>query len=184
MIFIIGDIKLNYMNSIETNHPHKKPQRLCAPHIDMTPMVDLGFLLITFFIFTTSMAESRATSLFMPAEGDPTPVAASNAFSIILAGNNEIYYYQGSWQDAEKAQGIGKTGYGPVNGFRQAIQKCQQRAGVNKEKLMLLIKPLSTASYENVVNALDEVLINNVQRYAIVEANAEEKQYIQNKLPL
>ncbi|HJW17943.1 MAG TPA: biopolymer transporter ExbD [Flavisolibacter sp.] len=170
------------MNRIETGIPGKKPQRLCAPHIDMTPMVDLGFLLITFFIFTTSMAENRSTSLFMPAEGKPTPVAASNAFTIILSGNDEVFYYQGAWEDALKTSGMGRSGYSPKGGIREEIQKCQQSMGTKKDKLMLLIKPLASASYENVVDALDEAMINNVQRYAIVEANAAEKEYIQNKL--
>jgi biopolymer transport protein ExbD len=170
------------MNRIETSNTGKKHQRLCAPHIDMTPMVDLGFLLITFFIFTTSMAESKATSLFMPADGVPTPVAASNAFTIILSGNNEVFYYQGGWEDALKTSNIGRSGYASLGGIRQEIQKCQQSMGTKKDKLILLIKPLATASYENVVDALDEAMINNVQRYAIVEANVEEKQYIESRI--
>ena len=182
LIFIIGSITITIMNRIENSNPGKKPRRLCAPHIDMTPMVDLGFLLITFFIFTTSMAESKGTSLFMPAEGKPTPIAASNAFTIILSDNNEIYYYQGAWEDALNGGSIGKTGYGSSNSIRQEIQKCQQKAGIKKEELMLLIKPLSGASYQNVVDALDEALINTVQRYAIVEANPAEKLYIQNRM--
>jgi biopolymer transport protein ExbD len=170
------------MNRIETSNTGKKHQRLCAPHIDMTPMVDLGFLLITFFIFTTSMAESKATSLFMPAEGKPSPLPASKAFTIILSGNNEIYYYQGRWEDALKAGNLGRTGYGSVNSIRQEIQKCQRRPGTKKEGLMLLIKPLSGASYQNIVDAMDEAMINNVQRYAIVEANTAEKQYIESRI--
>jgi hypothetical protein len=47
---------------------------------------------------------------------------------------------------------------------------------------MLLIKPLSGASYQNIVDALDEAMINNVQRYAIVEANTAEKQYIESRI--
>ncbi len=170
------------MNVIESTRPGKKPQRLCAPHIDMTPMVDLGFLLITFFIFTTSMAESKATSLFMPAEGDPTPVPASHAFTMILSDQNTIYYYQGDWETALKNNRIGKTGYGAVHSIRQQIQNCQQSMGNKRDKLMLLIKPLAGASYQNVIDALDEALINNVQRYAITDANAAEKLYIQNRI--
>jgi len=150
----------------------------------MTPMVDLGFLLITFFIFTTSMAESRATSLFMPAEGDPTPVAASNALTMILSDQNTIYYYRGDWEAALKNGQIGKTGYGSVHSIRQEIQSCQQSMGSKKDKLMLLIKPLAGASYQNVVDALDEAMINNVQRYAITDANTAEKLYIQNRIHL
>jgi hypothetical protein len=58
------------------------------------------------------------------------------------------------------------------------IRAKQKQLRKEKDDLMLLIKPLSTASYQNVIDALDEALINNVQRYAIVDASAEEKAYI------
>ena len=81
-----------------------------------------------------------------------------------------------------KPGNLGRTGYGSVNSIRQEIQKCQRRPGTKKEDLMLLIKPLSGASYQNIVDALDEAMINNVQRYAIVEANPAEKLYIESRI--
>jgi len=70
----------------------KRNQKL---KIDMTPMVDLGFLLITFFIFTTSMGEPMATNLFMPKDGPETNVSEATVLTVLLAGENKIYYYDG-----------------------------------------------------------------------------------------
>src|SRR5215213_9293197 len=71
--------------------------------IDMTPMVDLGFLLITFFIFTTTMAEQRVSKLLMPKESlDSTNLKEKNALTAILAGNNKVFAFVGQWQEAVK----------------------------------------------------------------------------------
>jgi biopolymer transport protein ExbD len=60
--------------------------------IDMTPMVDLGFLLISFFIFTTSISTPAVTKLFMPADGVPSKLGESNALTLLLGNNNTLFY--------------------------------------------------------------------------------------------
>jgi len=67
--------------------------------IDMTPMVDLGFLLITFFIFTTSMAEPVGMNLIVPKEADRTrPTPAEKTQTILLHKNNVVFTYKGTWE--------------------------------------------------------------------------------------
>ena len=69
--------------------------------IDMTPMVDLGFLLITFFIFTTNMAESKTADLYLTAGDQPTSrLGESTALTVLLTGGDSIYYYHGKLEDA------------------------------------------------------------------------------------
>ena len=53
--------------------------------IDMTPMVDLGFLLVSFFVFTTEISKPALTNLYMPKGGDPTPIPKSRSLTILLA---------------------------------------------------------------------------------------------------
>ena len=81
--------------------------------IDMTPMVDLGFLLITFFVFTTIMSTPKAADLFMPTEGlvDPTKLPKSLALTILLDENDKIYYYHGDLEEAIKATDIFETNF-------------------------------------------------------------------------
>src|SRR5437588_12750358 len=68
--------------------------------IDMTPMVDLGFLLISFFIFTTTLSEKKAMSLIVPTDGNPMKLGSKNALTILLAKGNHVYAYQGMWNQA------------------------------------------------------------------------------------
>ena len=109
MIFIIG---LNLvMAQIQPQQIEGKTKRKLhlSLSIDMTPMVDLGFLLITFFIFTTTMAEKRITKLVMPKEGDSTDLAESKALTALLDANNKVFVYTGKWEDAKAAQKIIQT---------------------------------------------------------------------------
>jgi biopolymer transport protein ExbD len=64
-----------------------------STRIDMTPMVDLAFLLLTFFILTTTLAEEKDIDIIMPSDGPPNPV--NNAVNIILSGDDRIFYYAG-----------------------------------------------------------------------------------------
>ena len=76
----------------------KKAKRKFSPtiKIDMTPMVDLGFLLITFFIFTTTMSDKITMKLYMPHNGDPTPIGKSKVLTVLLSSNNKVYAYEGA----------------------------------------------------------------------------------------
>jgi biopolymer transport protein ExbD len=146
--------------------------------IDMTPMVDLGFLLITFFIFTSSMAEPYVTKLYMPADGPSTKQPQSSALTVLLGKDNRIYYYEGEWDVALQSNTVLNTSYDLQHGLGQVIRQKQQQLGRNKQDLMLLIKPLNEATYANVINTLDEVQINGVTRYAITEPSKEEKAFV------
>src|SRR6185312_9616448 len=79
--------------------PGVKKAKKLSTRVDMTPMVDLGFLLITFFIFTTTMSTPNTMKLTMPKEEknkeDQTEVKESGALTILLGKDNEVFYYEG-----------------------------------------------------------------------------------------
>ena len=156
--------------------------------VDMTPMVDLGFLLITFFVITTELSKPNMMNLYMPTDGPPTELAESNALSFLLGKNNAVYYYNGNWDDAEKKGEIFKTTYSGGDGLRKVINEKQHRLDVSIKKnkegrdgLMLLIKPGNEASYENVVDLLDEATINVIKKYAVVKLSDAEAKFLKNK---
>jgi biopolymer transport protein ExbD len=145
----------------------------------MTPMVDLGFLLITFFIFTAALSEPTTTKLIMPKDGEPTNVASSKSLTALL-DKDKLWVYEGTEEDAIKGNVIKASSYDVQNGLGHLIRQKQaalQSIG-EKEKLTVLIKPLPSSTYQNVVAALDEMQINTVKFYAVVDASAEEKKLL------
>ena len=158
--------------------------------IDMTPMVDLGFLLITFFVFTTTISTPTVTDLYMPK--DPTNTDSSKlinelVLTMLLSDNNKIYYYSGIFDDAVKANAVVETDFSTYSGIGRIIRQRQKDIEASgkftegKRGLMLLVKPTSGSVYKNVVDALDEALINDVKKYAIVEPGSKEISYIRSK---
>ena len=174
----------------ESRRPRFARQKKTTLRIDMTPMVDLGFLLITFFIFTTSLSDKKTMFLAIPDDRPtPSPILLKNtlALTLLIDKNNKVYYYNGNFKDAQAKNAILPTDYSVYHGIGDVIrekQKAVEAAGADKEGrkgIMLLIKPTEGASYKNLVDALDEILINDLKKYAIVEASAEETAWLQGR---
>lgn len=168
-------------NAGSNRHPGNVRCKKLSTRIDLTPMVDLGFLLITFFIFTTTLSEPKVLKLIMPPD-ESSEIGESAALTIIPAGKNEIFYYHGDLTNALKQGAFGHTNYSLSNGIGDIIRKKQVamdriKSGFRKD-LMLIIKPSEDSKYENLINLLDEVLINDVPHYAIVHLSIEEKEIV------
>src|SRR4030095_7895480 len=151
--------------------------------IDMTPMVDLGFLLISFFIFTTEISKPHVANLYMPKDGEPTQIPESKSLTILLGDNDHVFYYNGDMSLAIKNNQIFQTSYNEINGIGNNIRQKQnqlEKRKVDKKDLVVLIKPGTSSSYKNVINILDEMLINGVTRYAIIDLEGEEKGYLEH----
>ena len=139
-------------------------------HVDMTPMVDLGFLLITFFIFTTHLAEPTVMKLMMPNDkGEPTPVKCSASLTLLLDNQDRIGWYECKNEVPTVVQ---FTNLDAANGLREIIIQKQKAVGQlmrDARDLMVIIKPLDNADYRTLVDVLDEMTINGVTRYAITD---------------
>jgi biopolymer transport protein ExbD len=151
-----------------------------STRVDLTPMVDLGFLLITFFIFTYQMSKPKTMALYLPTEkGDSSQTGESTALTVLAGDNNKIFYYHGSLSRAMQSGLYGFTNYSLRDGIGNIIRAKQialdnMKPGYRKE-MMLIIKPAEDSKYENVINILDEVLINDVLHYAIEDITKEDK---------
>jgi biopolymer transport protein ExbD len=154
---------------------------------DMTPMVDLGFLLIAFFVMTTEMSRPSVTKLNMPKEGDiHSPLGESNALTFLI-GAGHLYYYLGDWKKANGEGQVKETSFSLMDGIGKIIRERQAwlaAAKISKEGkdgLMFIIKPAPDANYRQVIDALDETQINGVKRYIIVKPEAEEVAFLVDK---
>lgn len=169
-----------------SNKPGVRRSKKLSTRIDLTPMVDLGFLLITFFIFTTTMSSPKVMKLAMPKDGgDDTPVGQSTALTVIPLDANRIFYYHGDLVSALKENTYGVTSYSVTDGLGQIVRNKQailERVKPGKSKdLMVMIKPTAESNYQNVVNVLDEMLINDVKHYAVLDVTPEEKDVANTK---
>jgi biopolymer transport protein ExbD len=151
--------------------------RKAETRVDLTPMVDLGFLLITFFIFTTSMTEPKAMALYLPDDTEkkePTPVKESGALTILLCGVNSWYYYEGKLNTVHS--NVTKSS---LNNIRNIIINKKQRT--SKDDLFVTIKAGNDCVYKDIVNTLDEMTINDINRYAFVDISLEEQDLIEDE---
>jgi biopolymer transport protein ExbD len=152
--------------------------------IDMTPLVDLGFLLITFFVFTTSLSSNAVMPLMVPKDGPPTDAGESNTLTVLLGRNNEITAYSGFWENAAAQNRLQHTSYSVASGIGALIRQKQSQlvaAGKSKADFIVLVKPSKEASYKNVVDMLDELTINMVTRYALVAPDALEAAFMEQR---
>src|SRR5687767_4384525 len=152
--------------------PGVKKSKKLSTRVDLTPMVDLGFLLITFFIFTTTMASPTAMSLAMPKDTpddkDDVKVKESGSLTLVMGKSDVVYYYFGS--DPSKLQ---TTNY---KDLRKVILDKKRSTPV--DDFFVVIMPNKDASYRNVVDVLDEMTINDVKRYSMVDATQMEYDFV------
>lgn len=157
------------------------------PKIDMTPMVDLGFLLLTFFILTTTLSTPTTMPVVVPPkkepkteEEKPDKIAESRVFTIMLGAKNRAYYYQGV-----KEPELHVTGFSKKKGIRDACIDAMDRLKTNpsipeKDKTMLfLIKITDKAVYKNMVDILDEMNVLGQKSYALVDITPQEVDMIE-----
>lgn len=141
--------------------------------VDMTPMVDLGFLLITFFMFTTTFSKPNVMDLGLPAkpkDKNQTPpdteIKLSNSISIIIGKDNKIFYHQQDQQGLND-QTLMETTF-DREGIRKVIEQAKAGAA-DKDKFTVIIKPTDDAVYKNFVDILDEMAITKNERYGVTD---------------
>ncbi|MBN9349206.1 MAG: biopolymer transporter ExbD [Chitinophagaceae bacterium] len=140
--------------------------------IDLTPLVDLGFLLITFFIFSSTLSESTTMSLNMPKDSKiMTQVKRSGSLTIIPGKGNSLFYYFND--DPALMKSIS------YKNIREVI--LQKKKSTPPDDMYVIIKPSEEVSMKNVVNILDEMNVNEINRYSMVDASKEEIWIMQQK---
>ncbi|CAC9973307.1 biopolymer transporter ExbD [Flavobacterium sp. WLB] len=160
--------------------------------VDLTAMVDLAFLLITFFMLTTSLSKPQSMDLSLPNKDDDTTktvdtkVDENRTMTVILGADNKLTYYMGL---LEKPIGGPKDiAYGK-DGIRRELLKRKKTVleysaakGKPKQGIIVIIKPTKKSNYRNLVDILDEMAITKVDTYAIVpEFTPEETKLIEKK---
>lgn len=166
------------MSTIESSSRKRSSQNRISKNstrVDLTPMVDLGFLLITFFVFTTQLSRPTVMNLNMPydkAQPDDN-ICASCVLTVILQPGNMIQYYEGMPQASPVLR---QTSFAP-EGIRKIIllkKDGVRRIRGSEDDFVLIIKPADGSTFQNFVDIVDEVAINNVKHYYVDEFTIED----------
>lgn len=140
----------------------------------MTPMVDLAFLLLTFFVLTTTLNKGMVMDLHMPeklTQTPPPPIEAKEALTLVLGNNDQIFWYTGVPNGETQV-----TNYSSI-GIRKILN--EKKASI--KGLVVLIKPSQQSQYKNVVDLLDEILIADIKRYAIVDIEPQDLALLESR---
>lgn len=172
--------------------PGKIRSKKMSTRVDLTPMVDLGFLLITFFMLTTTLAKPQVMALAMPDKepADPAEIAQSKVLTLLLGADDKVYWYEGI-DDAR----LDSTDYS-AEGLRQVVlekmSRVQTKHGLENYRdlktqalkkgshLNVLIKPTLDSRFQNLVDALDEMAVCRVRYYMVLNISEQEEDFIKN----
>lgn len=164
----------------ELNISQGTGRKRAALRVDLTAMVDLAFLLVTFFMLTTTLSKPHVMEIGMPVGNESGAVAQSRSVTLCLGSNNRLLLYRGLLN-----QPIGEPQVINISGnkaIRAALLDIKQQVQHNFNKgLIILIKPSARSHYGNLVNTLDELNITHNETYAIEPLTAAETDALKAK---
>ncbi len=180
----------------------KKRAKKGSTRIDMTPMVDLAFLLLTFFILTTTMYKPSTLQLTFPVPPDDPnfkPPKVNNALTLFLTKKDQILYYKDAFKPGETQ--LSTTNFKDVekmliemnkptlekinelakqlNGKKiteEVFDSLKNKAEQQKEALYVIIKPDKDAKYRNMIDMVDEMDISGIGKYAVQDTIKDQEQ--------
>lgn len=160
------------MAALEQTPAKGKHRKRPAPRIDMTPMVDLAFLLLTFFVMTTNLMKNYVLELQQPIPdqaGNYRPLKAEQVLNVVLGKNDKVYWYMGfPGSEAEQSDFSG-------SGVRKLLLQKNQEV----KRLHVLIKPSDQSRYQNTIDMLDEMSITGIANYSMVNLDSEDLKLIE-----
>ena len=187
------------MNTNPSNS-HQKSKRIrlskkLSTRVDMTPIVDLGFLLITFFIFTTTLNENVVLAVQKPpsAQGGH-PVPGSRTLTLILGKSDRIYWYMGVTDPGGKRTPVVNITDYSEDGLKKVLtnqdHEIRMSNGYTNPKMLnydsngviVIIKPLNESNYKNIVDVLDEMNSAKITTFSWAEVNASDLALVEREV--
>jgi biopolymer transport protein ExbD len=132
--------------------------------VDLTALVDLAFLLITFFMLATTLTKQKSMPLTMPVGQQGEPVAASSTMTVCLGKGNQVVYYLGQLSKPIIAPTVITGGIALEKVLLQVAQRVRAATG---KSMAVVIMPSDHSIYNTLVSTLDELNITQTASYAI-----------------
>ena len=194
------------------NKKSNSKQKKMTVRVDFSPMVDMNMLLITFFMLCTTLSKPQTMEISMPSndknitDEQRSKVKASQAITLLLAGEDKLYYYEGE-PNYEDFNTLKETTY-QADGLRDMLLRRNRAAVIKVNELKqqkadlkiseddykkqlseiksgddtptVIIKAEGEASYKNLIDALDEMQICNIGKYVIADMAEGDEFLIKN----
>jgi biopolymer transport protein ExbD len=159
--------------------------------VDLTAMVDLAFLLITFFMLTTTLSKPQSMSLGLPdkdedeSKNKDVKVDENRTMTLLLGDDDKLIRYVGLLATPVSGGAPKDFVYGK-QGIRKELlerkKKVQEYTGDKSKGMIVIIKPSKKSNYKNLIDILDEMAIVDVPTYAIVnDFTPEETKLLEGK---
>lgn len=168
------------MAELQTNHKDNRSQRTKrrGVNIDMTAMVDVAFLLLTFFVLTATLKEEMLLEVVIPPKVDDEPakveVLEEKVLTLILKEDDEIAYFFGADESIQDStnyspDGIRRLILGHLNtgGQKKGLPICGDEVDKPCWDPIVVVRPMPNSRYKNLVDVLDELAITDAPKYAI-----------------
>jgi biopolymer transport protein ExbD len=140
----------------------RKKSRRLGIRIDMTPLVDVAFLLLTFFMFTTSMSRPQTMEINLPPDKNvKVETAESNTLTVAVSDKGQLYWRVGI-ESFKKVD---------LDELRRILRDQLQQ----KPKLVTLLKIDRLAKYNTMVDLIDELNLANITRFSLVSLSENDK---------
>lgn len=147
----------------------------------MTAMVDVAFLLLTFFILTTTMASPHAMEVNKsPLDAEGKPVAESKVLTMVLEGGDQVHYWEGSTNPRVETVALSAEEIRPViqAHLNRYPNRCSGEKVTDCWDPIFVIKPGSRSRFKNLVDMLDEMKINAVPKYTLADFTPEDSLFL------
>lgn len=171
--------------------PGVKKSKKLSTRIDLTPMVDLGFLLITFFMYTTTLAQPKTMEIQLPFKpalpGQETEVKENTALTILISKDHFVYTYEGKGDDPRMPPVLNPVRISKsTEPLREVI--LAKKASIDRlkatgalrpsDEIVVLIKPDSSGTFKDLVDVFDEMTVSDVKIYPKADITAREQELI------
>lgn len=138
---------------------------------DMTPLVDLGFLLITFFMYTTTFTKPVQMPFAQPKANEGSSfIKESNSLTLLISEYDKVYYHSKAAKDLTELKAVEES----KNALRELLITSKTNA-ISPDMFTVIIKPSDLSTYNKFVDILDEMIIVNQEHYAVADLSQQEK---------
>jgi biopolymer transport protein ExbD len=162
-----GDVAAQPKKERRGTKKAKRPTRV-GIRVDLTPMVDVLMLLITFFMLTTVFTTPQTMEINLPPDETPVEVAESSLLTLRVLANGTIYWNMGM----DRPQTV------EFKDLRPLLEDKLR----NNAKLITLVKLQREGTYEMMVNILDELNLATITRFSMAPFKDVDQRFIEKGL--